>query len=118
MRHDMVLALARPEFRAMKLPVPRAAMTALASLAIFAVLLLIAGKDPLRAYHDTLIYVFGNTYGFSELLVRMTPVLLTAVAVALVSSTSVAKVNFTWAAGWRPPGHSASPAGRHGFCCR
>jgi simple sugar transport system permease protein len=83
MRHDMVLALARPEFRAMKLPVPRAAMTALASLAIFAVLLLIAGKDPLRAYHDTLIYVFGNTYGFSELLVRMTPVLLTAVAVAL-----------------------------------
>ncbi len=46
-------------------------------------LLLLAGKDPLRAYTDTLVYVFGNTYGFSELFVRMTPLLLTAVAVAL-----------------------------------
>jgi simple sugar transport system permease protein len=42
-----------------------------------------AGKDPLRAYADTLTYVFGNAYGFSELLVRMIPLLLTAVAAAL-----------------------------------
>jgi general nucleoside transport system permease protein len=62
---------------------PRAIAIALASLAIFAMLLFVAGKDPLRAYHDTLIYVLGNVYGFSELLVRMTPLLLTAVAVAL-----------------------------------
>jgi general nucleoside transport system permease protein len=64
-------------------PVPRALVIALLALAVFAVLLLVAGKDPLRAYRDTLLYVFGNAYGFSELLVRMAPLLLTAVAVAL-----------------------------------
>src|ERR1700744_5657645 len=53
------------------------------ALAVFAALLIMAGKDPLRAYADTLIYVFGNAYGFSELLVRMIPLMLTAVAVAL-----------------------------------
>ena len=62
---------------------PRAVVIALAALAVFAVLLLAAGKDPLKAYGDTLLYVFGNAYGFSELLVRMTPLVLTAVAVAL-----------------------------------
>ena len=67
------------------------AMAAVA-LAIFAVLLLLDGKDPLRAYRDTLVYVFGNAYGFSELLVRMTPLLLTAVAVALPSRLGLINV--------------------------
>ena len=67
----------------MKFGIPRAPLIAITALAVFAALLLIAGKDPLQAYTDTLVYVFGNTNGFSELFVRMTPVLLTAVAVAL-----------------------------------
>jgi general nucleoside transport system permease protein len=54
-----------------------------AALAIFAAILLAAGKDPLRAYVDTFHYTLANAYGFSELLVRMTPLLLAAVAVAL-----------------------------------
>jgi len=88
MRRDLALGLYRPVSRMMlsrnmRLQASRAVVIALVSLAIFAVLLLAAGKDPLRAYLDTLRYVFGNTYGFSELLVRMTPLLLTAVAVAL-----------------------------------
>jgi len=83
MQHDIALTLRRPVFRIMKLQVPRAAVIALVSLAIFALLLLAAGKDPLQAYRDTAVYVFGNGYGFSELLVRMTPLLLTAVAVSL-----------------------------------
>jgi general nucleoside transport system permease protein len=62
------------------------------ALAVFAVLLLLDGKDPLRAYRDTLVYVFGNAYGFSELLVRMTPLLLTAVAVALPSRLGLINV--------------------------
>jgi simple sugar transport system permease protein len=61
-------------------------------LAIFAVLLLLDGKDPLRAYRDTLVYVFGNAYGFSELLVRMAPLLLTSVAVALPSRLGLINV--------------------------
>src|ERR1700676_1707199 len=61
----------------------RFALVAAVALGVFAALLLAAGKDPLKAYVDTLVYVFGNAYGFSELLVRMIPLLLTAVAVAL-----------------------------------
>ena len=53
------------------------------ALAVFALILVAAGKDPLKAYADTVAYTFGNVYGFSELLVRMIPLLLTAVAVAL-----------------------------------
>ena len=52
------------------------------ALAIFGLILLAAGKDPIKAYADTFAYTFGNAYGFSELLVRMIPLLLTAVAVA------------------------------------
>src|SRR5467141_2274479 len=61
----------------------RWALVAAIALGIFAALLTAAGKDPLKAYLDTLVYVFGNAYGFSELVVRMVPLLLTAVAVAL-----------------------------------
>jgi simple sugar transport system permease protein len=53
------------------------------ALAVFGAILLAAGKDPVRAYVDTFTHAFGNAYGFSELLVRMTPLLLAAVAVAL-----------------------------------
>jgi simple sugar transport system permease protein len=59
------------------------ALVAIVALGVFATLLAAAGKDPVKAYADTLVYVFGNAYGFSELLVRMIPLLLTAVAAAL-----------------------------------
>ena len=83
MPHDLALAMRSPAALTVSHRVPRAIVIALLALAVFAALLLAAGKDPLRAYADTLLYVFGNVYGFSELLVRMTPLLLTAVAVAL-----------------------------------
>ena len=70
----------------------RALIVAVAASAIFALILLIDGKDPLRAYRDTLVYVFGNAYGFSELLVRMSPLLLTSVAVALPSRLGLINV--------------------------
>ena len=54
-----------------------------AALTVFAAVLLVAGKDPLKAYADTFRYTLANAYGFSELLVRVTPLLLAAVAVAL-----------------------------------
>jgi simple sugar transport system permease protein len=59
------------------------ALVTAVALAVFATLLIAAGKNPLRAYADTLVYVFGNAYGFSELIVRMIPLMLTAVAAAL-----------------------------------
>src|SRR5271155_4808224 len=58
------------------------ALVAVIALGVFATLLVAVGKDPLKAYVDTLTYVFGDAYGFSELLVRMIPLMLTAVAAA------------------------------------
>ncbi len=59
------------------------AFVSLIALGAFSALLIAAGKDPFKAYADTVVYIFGNAYGFSELLVRMTPLVLTAVAAAL-----------------------------------
>ncbi len=83
MQREMALPLYSRGAVVARQAMPRAIVIALAVLAVFALLLLADGKDPVRAYRDTLLYVFGNGYGFSELLVRMTPLLLTAVAVAL-----------------------------------
>ena len=59
------------------------AFVAFLALSTFSALLLMAGKNPFQVYADTIVYIFGNAYGFSELLLRMTPLLFTAVAVAL-----------------------------------
>jgi ABC-type uncharacterized transport system permease subunit len=52
---------------------------------VFAVLLLTFGKDPVKAYVDIFSSTLGSTYGFSEILVKMIPLTLTAVAVAVPS---------------------------------
>ena len=70
----------------------RFALIALIAFGAFAALLTTAGMDPLKAYLDTVLYVFGNAYGFSELLVRMIPLLLTAVAAALPSRMGLINV--------------------------
>lgn len=62
------------------------------ALALFAAVLLLAGKDPLKAYADTFTSTLSSAYGLSELLVRMTPLLLTAVAVALPSRLGLINV--------------------------
>jgi general nucleoside transport system permease protein len=76
---------------ALRTAVRYAAICAVA-LAVFAAILLAAGKDPLKAYADTFTYAFGNGYGFSELFVRMTPLLLAAAAVALPSRLGLINV--------------------------
>src|SRR5512137_2012936 len=62
------------------------------ALVIYGLVLLVAGKDPIKAYVDTFTFTFGSAYGFSELLVRMIPLLLTAVAVALPSRLGLINV--------------------------
>ena len=62
------------------------------ALLVFALVLLAAGKDPLSAYAQTFRHTLASSYGFSELLVRMTPLLLTAVAVALPSRLGLINV--------------------------
>lgn len=50
---------------------------------LFGVIMLISGNDPIQAYREIITYTFGSSYGFSEVLVGMTPILITALAVAL-----------------------------------
>ncbi len=53
------------------------------ALIAFAIVLLLAGKDPWQAYEDVFTFTLNNSYGRSEVVARMIPLLLTAVAVAL-----------------------------------
>jgi simple sugar transport system permease protein len=71
--------LRAPAVRAVLRPV----LAAAAALAAFALVLLVAGKDPIQGYADSFRDAFADWFGFSDLLVRMTPLLLAAVAVAL-----------------------------------
>ena len=52
-------------------------------LLAFGLVLILSGKDPLKAYADIFSMTLGTTYGISEVLVRMIPLILTAVAVAI-----------------------------------
>ena len=53
------------------------------ALLAFAAVLLIFGKNPMRAYVEIFSSTLGSTYGFSEVLVKMIPLTLCAAAVAL-----------------------------------
>ncbi len=61
----------------------RAVILMLVVLVAFSVVLVMAGKDPLRAYVDIFTQTLATPYGISEVLVRMIPLVLTAVAVAI-----------------------------------
>ena len=52
-------------------------------LILFGIILLISGKDPIQSYKDILTSTLGSHHGFSEVIVTMTPMMITALAVAL-----------------------------------
>jgi simple sugar transport system permease protein len=59
---------------------------------LFAVILLVSGKNPIQSYRDLFASTFGSAYGFSEVIVAMIPILLTALAVALPSRIGLINV--------------------------
>jgi ABC-type uncharacterized transport system permease subunit len=61
----------------------RYGLTIMLSFLLFACILLIIGKNPIASYRDLFKATFGSFYGFSEVVVAMIPILLTALAVAL-----------------------------------
>jgi simple sugar transport system permease protein len=63
----------------------RYGLMALLAMTLFGAILLIFGKDPIQSYRDIFSHALGSPYGFSEVLVTMTPMLITALAVALPS---------------------------------
>jgi ABC-type uncharacterized transport system permease subunit len=50
---------------------------------LFGLILLVFGKDPIQSYKDMFTSTLGSTYGFSEVIVAMIPMLITGLAVAL-----------------------------------
>ncbi len=55
------------------------------SFLLFGLILLITGRDPIHSYKDIFTSTLGSAYGLSEVIVAMTPILLTGLAVALPS---------------------------------
>jgi ABC-type uncharacterized transport system permease subunit len=53
------------------------------ALSSFGIVLLVFGKNPIRAYVEIFSNTLGSAYGFSEVLVKMIPLTLAAIAVAL-----------------------------------
>jgi simple sugar transport system permease protein len=64
----------------------------LLALLLFGLILLISGKDPILSYKDIFSSTLGSAYGFSEVLVAMIPMLITALAVALPSRVGLINV--------------------------
>jgi simple sugar transport system permease protein len=50
---------------------------------LFGLIVLISGEDPIQSYKDLFTSTLGSAYGFSEVIVTMIPMLITALAVAL-----------------------------------
>jgi general nucleoside transport system permease protein len=70
----------------------RYGLTIVLAFLIFACILLVTGKDPIVSYRDLFKATFGSAYGFSEVIVAMIPILLTALAVALPSRIGMINV--------------------------
>src|SRR5919109_83398 len=66
-------------------PVARAGGLLVLGLLAFALLLLVFGRNPVRAYADIFASTLGSAYGFSETLAKVAPLLLTSLAVAVPS---------------------------------
>ena len=78
-----VAARVRRSGRALAGALTGPAVIVLLVLVVFGIVLVAAGKDPIRAYRDAFSQTLGTPYGLSEVVVRMIPLLLTAVAVAV-----------------------------------
>jgi simple sugar transport system permease protein len=77
------------------------------ALLVFGIVLLVFGKDPLRAYVDIFRNTLGSAYGFSEVLVKMIPLVLCATAVLLPARIGLVNVGGegqlylgAWLASW------------------
>lgn len=70
----------------------RYVMMTLLALLLFGFILLVTGKDPLQSYKDIFTSTLGSAYGFSEVLVAMIPMLITALAVAVPARVGLINV--------------------------
>jgi len=62
------------------------------ALLIFAIVLLLFGKNPIQAYSDIFSQTLGSRYGLSEVLVKMIPLLLCSLAVLVPARLGLVNV--------------------------
>jgi general nucleoside transport system permease protein len=67
-------------------------LTLLLALLLFGVVLVIFGKDPLRAYADIFRSTLGSSYGLSEVIVKLIPLLFCSLAVLLPARIGLVNV--------------------------
>src|SRR5512141_2153966 len=70
----------------------RYGLMALLAFLLFGFILLASGKNPIQSYKDMFAATFGSAYGFSEVIVSMIPILITALAVALPARVGLINV--------------------------
>ena len=92
LRKDNSKSQLNPLLRSMLDLITRYALMVLIVLLLFAMILVISGKNPLQSYKEILTSTLGSSYGFSEVIVTMTPILITALAVALPSRIGLINV--------------------------
>ena len=66
--------------------------TLLLAMLLFAIVLLLFGKDPLRAYADIFRSTLGSSYGMSEVVVKLIPLLFCSLAVLLPARIGLVNV--------------------------
>jgi simple sugar transport system permease protein len=62
------------------------------ALVVFGLLLLVLGKDPLRTYSELFKGSLGDTYGWGEVVVKMVPFILCALATAIPARNGLVNV--------------------------
>ena len=67
-------------------------MMLLLALVLFGIILLLSGKNPIQSYIDIFRSTLTSSYGFSEVIVAMVPLVITALAVALPSRVGLINV--------------------------
>ena len=67
-------------------------MMLLLALVLFGIILLLSGKNPIQSYIDIFRSTLTSSYGFSEVIVAMVPMVITALAVALPSRVGLINV--------------------------
>jgi len=67
-------------------------MMLLLALVLFGIILLLTGKNPIQSYIDIFRSTLTSGYGFSEVIVAMVPMVITALAVAIPSRVGLINV--------------------------
>ncbi|HLO17781.1 MAG TPA: ABC transporter permease [Anaerolineales bacterium] len=67
-------------------------LMALMALFLFGIILLLSGQNAILSYKDMFVSTLGSLYGFSEVLVTMIPIVITALAVALPARVGLINV--------------------------